>query len=699
VTPSGTNSLHGDLFEFIRNDAFGSAREYLATKDSTYKRHNFGGTIGGAIKKNKLFFFGGFQGTTQRASPNNSIIFFPTPDMLKGDFRTFESAVCGRPTPLPPPFGTGGFAPNMVNPTLFAAPSLYITNQFAQSMAAAGVFPDRCGKVTYDVPTYQNNYQYVAKIDYQINGQHSLFFRDLWSKEYQPTLTDVEPDLLLSSQTGFTTPAYAFAVGETWVASPTLVNSFRIGFTRINETRLKDDFFNFCTAGIQNFWCGENKAQFGQLLIVNGFTEGVNYSDPPPDGGGSWYRSANYILNDDMNWVHGAHQFSFGGAATHGRFTSRNNFASNGQFNFVGLPNFLLGNASQMQDGLPNTQSMHETFVNLYFTDTWKLNSRLTLNVGLRWEPYQPITVPTGVIFNFDMTRFLNNVRSTEFLNAPPSFYYPGDPGFPAKSAEYSKWAEFAPRLGLAWDPKGDGKTSVRASFGFGYAFVPGLTREDQQGQNPWGGRQVLTGNVNFSNPFGSAANNPYPYFVNPNVTFTPRGLFATTPYDTPTPSYSTWNLAIQRQIGSAWVASATYMGSKISHLLISVPLNYAPLTPGLPVVATSDPRCTASSTTVNCLSNADSRRLLAVLNPGGPKTISDPPCSGTPAGTNTTTPCCFPSSAASVRASAWAQTGPGPIASARSWDTTPSPSRRRLIPSTTIRSAIATAIDDKSST
>jgi len=326
-------------------------------------------------------------------------------------------------------------------------------------------------------------------------------------------------------------------VGETWVASPTLVNSFRIGFTRINETRLKDDFFNFCTAGVQNFWCGENKAQFGQLLIVNGFTEGVNYSDPPPDGGGSWYRSANYILNDDMNWVHGAHQFSFGGAATHGRFTSRNNSASNGQFNFVGLPNFLLGNASQMQDGLPNTQSRHETFVNLYFTDTWKLNSRLTLNAGLRWEPYLPITVSTGVIFNFDMTRFLNNVRSTEFLNAPPGFYYPGDPGFPAKSAEYSKWVEFAPRLGFAWDPKGDGKTSVRASFGFGYAFVPGLTREDQQGQNPWGGRQVLTGNVNFSNPFGSAANNPYPYFVNPNVTFTPRGLFATTPYDTPTPS------------------------------------------------------------------------------------------------------------------------------------------------------------------
>jgi hypothetical protein len=389
-------------------------------------------------------------------------------------------------------------------------------------------------------------------------------------------------------------------VGETWVASSNLVNSLRLAFTRINSTRVKDDFFNYCTAGVQNLWCGENKAQFGALLITSGFSGGINYSDPPPDGGGSWYRSANYILNDDINWVKGAHQMTLGGAATHGRFTSRNNFASNAQFNFTGLNNFLIGNANQFQDGLPNTQSMHETFINLYFADTWKLSSRLTMNAGIRWEPYLPITVPTGVIYNFDMTRFLNNVRSTQFVKAPPGFYYPGDPGFPDKSGEYSKWAQFAPRIGFAWDPKGDGKTSVRASFDYGYAFVPGLTREDQQGQNPWGGRQVLTGSINFTNPFGSAANNPYPYFVNPNVTFTPRGLFATTPFDTPTPAYSTWNLAVQRQISSAWLVSATYLGSKVSHLLMSIPLNYAVPSP------------TAT------LANGDARRVLAVLNPSG---------------------------------------------------------------------------------
>ena len=97
------------------------------------------------------------------------------------------------------------------------------------------------------------------------------------------------------------------------------------------------------------------------------------------------------------------------------------------------------------------------------------------------------------MIFNFDTARFLNNVKSTQFVNAPPGFYYPGDPGFPGNSGVKTYWKNFAPRLGFAWDPKGDGKTSVRASFGYGYAFVPGLTREDQQGQNPWGGRQIIT--------------------------------------------------------------------------------------------------------------------------------------------------------------------------------------------------------------
>ncbi len=617
VTPSGTNAFHGDLFEFIRNDAFGSAREYFSTGVSTYKRNQFGGTVGGPIKKNKLFFFGGFQGTTQRASPNNSIAFVPTQAMLGGDFTQFESAACGRTTPLRAPFSG-----NKIDPALLSPPALYISNQVLSGLSKDGITPNACGQVTYNTPTYENDYQYVAKIDYQLSDKQTLFFRDLWTKQYQPTLYNLDPNLLLAAQVGFNTPAYAFTVGDTYLFTPNLVNSFRVAFTRINETRPADDYFNYCTAGVQNLWCGENKAQFGQLTIVGGFTDGINVSDPPPNGGGSWYRSANYIINDDLSWVKGPHQMTFGGDAWQGRVTSRNDFASNAQFTFSGattgqgLGDFLTGNASNFVDGLPNGEWMQETFLNLYFTDTWKLTPRLTMNAGIRWEPYLPISVPPGVIYDFSVQRFVQNIKSTVYTNAPPGFYYPGDPGFPDKSGIYKQWGKFAPRLGLAWDPTGSGKMSVRASYAFGYAFVPGLTREDNQGSNPWGGRETIAGvTTNFNNPWGTPQNNPFPYVVTPNVKFTPGGLYETASFNQPPPSFSTWNLAIQRQIGTDWVVSATYIGTHVEHLLINVPLNYAALIPGAPIVASG---CAATALTCNSAANSTVRRVLNQLNPAG---------------------------------------------------------------------------------
>ena len=608
VTRSGTNEFHGDLFEFIRNDAFGSAREYFSSGLSTYKRNQFGGVAGGAIKKNKLFFFGGFQGTTQRASPNNTIAFVPTQAMLNGDFSVFNTPACGH---------TGAAT---MNPATFSPPAVYISQHILSSLAKDGITPNGCGGITYNTPIYENDYQHVAKIDFQLSDKQTVFFRELWTKQYQPTLTDLDPNLLLAAQTGFNTPAYSYTVGDTYLFSPNLVNSFRAAFTRINETRPKNDFFNYCTAGVINLWCGENKAQFGMLTVVGGFTDGINYSDPPPDGGGAYYRSANYILNDDLSWVKGPHQMTLGGSVWQGRVTSRNDFASNAQFTFAGgLSAFLLGNASNFVDGLPNGEWMQETFMNLYFTDAWKLTPRLTMNVGVRWEPYFPISVPTGVIYDFSVQRFVQNIKSTVYHNAPPGFYYPGDPGFPGKSGINNQPGKFAPRIGLAWDPTGSGKMSIRSSYSFGYAFVPGLTREDNQGSNPWGGRETITGvTTNFSNPWGTPQNNPFPYVVDQNVKFTPGGLYETATYNMPPPSFSTWNLAIQRQLGSNWLVSATYLGTHVEHLMINVPLNYAALIPGVPSVAATDPRCTATSLTVNCATNATARRVLNQLNPAG---------------------------------------------------------------------------------
>src|SRR5438093_2540890 len=125
VTKSGTNNFHGDLFEFVRNDLF-NARNYFSTTHSTLKRNQFGATMGGPIKQNKLFFFGGFQGTTLRTDPANNKAFVPTPAMLAGDFTTFASAACnaGRSITLRAPF-----ANNRIDPSLFSKPAVLVANQ------------------------------------------------------------------------------------------------------------------------------------------------------------------------------------------------------------------------------------------------------------------------------------------------------------------------------------------------------------------------------------------------------------------------------------------------------------------------------------------------------------------------------------------------------------------------------------------
>jgi len=160
VTKSGTNELHGDLFYFIRNDGFGSAREYFATKASTYKRNQFGGTVGGPIKKNKLFFFGGFQQTIRRENPGNSISTVPTAAMMAGDWTTFASAACnlGTARTLRAPFVN-----NQISPAQYVAPAVYMANRLLDTLKQDGITPDACGRITYNTPSNEDDRQYVGK--------------------------------------------------------------------------------------------------------------------------------------------------------------------------------------------------------------------------------------------------------------------------------------------------------------------------------------------------------------------------------------------------------------------------------------------------------------------------------------------------------------------------------------------------------
>ena len=604
VTRSGTNDLHGTLFEFIRNDGFGSAREYFSKTDSVLKRNQFGGTVSGPVRKNKLFYFAGFQATVLRADPGNILATVPTKDMLNGNWTTFASAACnsGVSKTL-----RSGFVNNQILPSRFSKPALFIVNKFLPTIGAA---PDQCGNIIYGAPGPENDYQYVSKVDYQLNEKQSMFFRLLDTQIKLPNPMSVSPNLLLVGNKGQNQFGQSYAIGHTYLIGPTVVQAFRVAAHRTAAHDFASNpGFDFCQAGVTNFWC-ESPGELGVATITGGFPVGGTAQ------GTNYWTVLSFSADDEVNWVKGNHQMTFGGGVMTGSGRQLNHFASSGTFTFngqiagAGLADFMLGLPSTVFQGLPNTVYTRQNFANLYFTDSWKLTPRLTFNFGLRWEPYLPMTVANGQISTFDMTRFKQGTRSTVFVKAPAGLYFPGDPGFLGREAVNPQYGNFAPRGGLAWDPKGDGKMSVRAAYAFGYAYVPGVTRQDQAGSNPWGGRSTYSTagtTATFDNPYANlAGGNPYPYVIDKNVKFTPQGQFITNTADLASANTYSWNVALQRQLGRDWIASATYVGSRVMHLYVNVPINSAQIVP-----------CPggAALTTCNTTGNIQARRTLSLLN------------------------------------------------------------------------------------
>ena len=356
VTRSGSNELHGNLFEFLRNSSFGSAREYFSSSVSVLKRNQFGGTVGGPIKKNKIFYFGGFQGTILHSIPAFASAKIPSQAMLNGDWSTFQGPSCNN-APLRAPFVN-----NQISPSLYSKPALFATNEVLKNLGSLTV--DKCGNVTYPTFTnaYEDDYQYVGKVDYQLNDKQSLFFRLLDTKENLPSTDSISPNLL-SAAGGQNQLAQSYAIGHTYVISPTLVQSFRVGVNRTATTGIPVNLFSWCDAGVQ-MWCASphGLSSFG-LSITGGFNLSGSTSN-------NYWRMTSYAVNDDLSWIKGSHQMTMGVGGLVGRYGELNNFGGQGQFTFsgastgTGMADFFLGVPSTFLQGLPNTASTRQNSVN-----------------------------------------------------------------------------------------------------------------------------------------------------------------------------------------------------------------------------------------------------------------------------------------------------------------------------------------------
>src|SRR5437870_3334430 len=220
VTKSGTNDLHGDAFEFVRNGIF-NARNFFAPKRDTLKRNQFGGTIGGPIVKNKLFFFGGYQGTRLRQDSVINDNFIATPTMLAGNWTAFASPACnaGVQRVLRAPFVAGGSSPQgtiyTIDPTQYSKVATFIANKV---LASQSIQPNDCGLVRVGAPVQRNDAMYVAKIDFQKSPQHSLFGRFLANSQYQPDSGKLTTNIL-PAVGGTDALATSYSLGDTYLVS------------------------------------------------------------------------------------------------------------------------------------------------------------------------------------------------------------------------------------------------------------------------------------------------------------------------------------------------------------------------------------------------------------------------------------------------------------------------------------------------
>jgi hypothetical protein len=239
-----------------------------------------------------------------------------------------------------------------------------------------------------------------------------------------------------------------------------------------------------------------------------------------------------------------------------------------------------LAGTSGLQQAAPNTLDMKQTYIGVYGQDTWRLSSKLTLNYGLRWEPFLPQQLQNGAVYQFDQARFNANIHSTVFLNAPAGLYFPGDPGFPSKAGMNSQWTNFGPRIGLAWDPSGDGKTSVRASFGRSFEFVNGQFHLNTSVAPPWGSEIRLNNPPGgLDNPFlGSGQTNifPLPTTLTSTTPFSINGPYLSLSNDMKSTNVNLWNVTVERQLAAQWFVSVGYVGSQTNNLWESTPLNNA---------------------------------------------------------------------------------------------------------------------------
>lgn len=608
ITKSGTNTIHGSVFEFLRNDAM-DARGFFDTGKGALKRNQYGYAVGGPIRKDKLFWFTDYQGDRLVNGGTASAV-----QVLSSDERQGKVGAANLTGTV-----NGSYWAQVLSRRLgrTVLPGEPYASVFPGGIIPASAFsPAAKGTIRFIPLPNAGDRTYASAAFSRHSVDHKAGQRlDFLTKRagnwagyyYLDDFTRLDPYGASSFPTGVGSENrnrnQLFTLSNTYLVNPTAVNDFRLSYTRIVVRSVPSgieapslESMGFVTGagtlGINN--AGPTGYKAVPLINLNNFS----FGNPGTENG----IQNTYQIGDNFSKISGRHTLKFGGEARYYQMNNRNGAGFVGLFDFTGdetgydVADYLLGAPSDYSQSTVQALDGRSRYAGAFFQDSFRFRPNLTLNFGLRWEFSSPWYDTQDKI-----TALVPGEQSVQYPTAPRGLVYPGDPGI-ARTLAPTRYNNFAPRLGIAYSPGistgwlgklfgGPGKTSIRLGSGLFYTAIQDQTLYWIIGSLPFGEYWGSPAPPLFEEPFRTRANGasqgqPFPYVIPApgsdaakNFDFSPYlPLVSQLGYEihNKLPYAMHYNLTIQRQLSQSMVLSVGYVGTLGRHMLSIVEANPA---------------------------------------------------------------------------------------------------------------------------
>ena len=576
VTRSGSNRYQGVGFGYLRHHEMNASNFFTPGQTDGLERYQYGGTLGGPVVHDRTFFFGSYQGTEQKSAPQDRGTLVPTAAMRAGDF----SAITRQ---LRNPFTGEPFPNNQIPVSLFSPVARNLMDSW---IPLPNPGPgDSPLTMKYRQPVESDDYQYLGRLDHRLTSNHTLYGRAWVSRASTPPL--LEDGNALNSAFGRTWQNTIVSVNDNYILSPRVLNNLVVTFNRTNNYNFHVLPPDYASLGITDVYNDDFPQWF---FNVSGYF-GVNTGDT-----NTFLRNEFQVVNT-TRWSAGKHELAFGADYAYGQGDIDNNFRANGRYTFNGsapfsgdaLADFVLGKFSSFEQGIGEYKKTRMHSIALFVQDNFRLNSRVTLNAGVRWDPFTAYKDKTN-----RTACYRPGVESGVYTNAPIGAAFPGDDQCP-DGGYGADWLNIGPRLGFAYDPFGDGRTSVRGGYGVFFDRPNTIATNSAANQGPFG--TVISFNGDTTNSLTTTfagRTNPFPadpFDVPADVAFVlPHQMFSFSD-DFENGTMQTWHVTVEREVLPTWMVRAAYAGSHGSDLGIGREVNPATYAVGATTSTTNQRR------------------------------------------------------------------------------------------------------------